>query len=171
MERARLGADAEPAGILTPARGGTIGLAAAEWASLAAALLHLWAVPNHWRDWAGYGAFFVVVFLAQGAYSLALPRLAERRWFLWSGLIGTIGLLVLWLQTRLSHPLAGPHRIHAEDFGTVDLMSASLEAVVVISLALILNRLIRGRPSAALSEPQSEIRLPRIRGSHAPEPS
>lgn len=108
--------------------------AAAEWLFLAAAVLHLGAVPGHAQTWIGYGAFFVLVGLAQGLYSLLLPRLGHSRRFLVVGIVSTLALLALWLDSRLWHPLVGPHRFHAEAFGILDVTCAVVELVAVVLL-------------------------------------
>lgn len=116
-----------------PAAGRT--LAAAEWLFLSAAVLHLLAVPGHASVWVGYAAFFVLTALAQGAYSLLLPRLAGQRWFLAAGLLSTTGLLGLWVQSRLWHTPVGPHRLHAEPFGLLDVTVAVVEVFALLCLA------------------------------------
>ena len=117
--------------------GWTVGrsLSSAEWLFLFAAVLHLLAVPDHAAEWVGYAAFFVVTALAQGAYSLLLPRLAGQRWFLVAGVLSTASLLGLWVQSRLWHTPVGPHRLHAEPFGLLDITVAVAEVVALLCLA------------------------------------
>lgn len=110
-------------------------VSAAEWLFLAAAVLHLLAVPGHAQVWVGYAAFFVLTALAQGVYSVLLPRLAHQRWFLAAGLTSTAALLALWIQSRLWHAPVGPHRLHAEEFGVLDVTVAVVEVLSVIALA------------------------------------
>src|SRR5215204_7659977 len=43
--------------------------------SLLAALVHLWVVPEHFEEWWGYGAFFVVAGAAQILYVLIVVLL------------------------------------------------------------------------------------------------
>ena len=135
-------------------------LSVAEWATLGAAMLHLWVVPDHWRQWSGYGAFFVAVFITQGVYSLALPRLAHRLPFLGGGAVATIGLLGLWLETHLRHAPVGPHRLHADEFGAVDLASAALETVAVIALVVLMKGLIDHRSPAEAQPSPSKWTTP-----------
>ena len=40
--------------------------------SLAAASIHVWAMPEHFEEWWGYGAFFVGAAVFQGLYGLVL---------------------------------------------------------------------------------------------------
>lgn len=107
---------------------------ATEWLSLVAALAHMWEVPEHWRVWWGYGAFFIAVAGVQGLYSVLLPKFARHVWFLVAGVAGTLMLLGIWLQSRLYHPPLGPHRLHREEFRTADRLSAVLEVAVVVLL-------------------------------------
>ncbi|MDQ3892310.1 MAG: hypothetical protein M3274_05380, partial [Actinomycetota bacterium] len=46
--------------------------------SLSAALIHLWVIPEHFEEWWGYGAFFLISAVAQGAYGAALLRWPRR---------------------------------------------------------------------------------------------
>lgn len=115
-------------------------LTAAEWLFLTAAVLHLLAVPGHASVWVGYAAFFVLTALAQGAYSLLLPRLAHHRWFLAAGLLSTTALLGLWIQSRLWHSPVGPHRLHPEPFGLLDVTCALIEVAALLCLAALYPR-------------------------------
>jgi hypothetical protein len=77
--------------------------------SVVAALAHLWAMPEHFREWWGYGAFFLVVALAQGLYGLGLLRWPSRALFV-AGLAGNLAVLGLFgvVHTR-GIPFFGPH--------------------------------------------------------------
>ena len=46
--------------------------------SLLTAAMHLWVVPEHLEEWWGYGAFFVVLAVAQGLCALVLLRRPSR---------------------------------------------------------------------------------------------
>ena len=112
----------------------------AEWLFLVAAVLHLLAVPEHAAIWVGYEVFFIVTAVVQGAYSLLLPRLFQQRWFLAVGVALTVGLLGLWVQSRLWHAPVGPHRLHAEPFGLLDVTVAVVELLTVLCLAALIAR-------------------------------
>lgn len=122
----------------------------AEWLFLVAAVLHLLAVPDHDAVWRGYSVFFVLVAVGQGLYSVLLPRLLDRRWFMLTGIVATAGLLALWLLTRLWHTPVGPHRLHAEPFGVLDLTVAVVEIAAAFCLAEAFPRSAR-RPGARSS--------------------
>lgn len=123
---------------------------AAEWLFLAAAVLHMCAVPGHAQEWIGYGVFFAVIALAQGLYSLLLPRLGHDLVFLTIGVLSTLSLLVLWLDSRLWHPLVGPHRLHAEPFGVLDVSCAVVEMAALFLLARSTAALLRRRTTRDL---------------------
>jgi hypothetical protein len=55
--------------------------------SLVAALVHLWVMPEHFEEWWGYGAFFLVSAIFQGAYAPALMRW-PRPWVFDLGILG-----------------------------------------------------------------------------------
>ena len=67
--------------------------------SLFAALVHLWATPEHLSEWWGYGAFFLAAALAQGVYAAALLRRPSRRLLL-AGILGNSSIVLLYLATR-----------------------------------------------------------------------
>src|SRR5215213_9529697 len=46
--------------------------------SLLAALIHLWAMPEHFEEWWGYGTFFLVSAVAQVVYVPLLLRWPNR---------------------------------------------------------------------------------------------
>ncbi len=76
--------------------------------SLAAALIHLWVTPEHFEEWWGYGAFFLVGAFAQGLYSAALLRWPSQLLLL-LGLIGNSSIILIYLLTRtVGIPLFGP---------------------------------------------------------------
>ncbi len=112
-------------------------LYAAATLSLVAALIHAWVMPEHFREWWGYGTFFLVVALAQWFYALALLRWPRRPTFL-IGIIGHLAIISLYIVTRTAGiPLFGPHAGEVEGIGLIDLTSKLAElALVIILVAL-----------------------------------
>jgi len=91
-------------------------------------------MPEHFREWWGYGAFFLVVALAQWFYALALLRWPRQSTFL-IGITGHLTIIGLYIVTRTTGiPLFGPHAGEVEDIGVVDLTSKLAELALVISL-------------------------------------
>ncbi len=113
-------------------------LYAAATLSMVAALIHAWVMPEHFREWWGYGIFFLIVALAQWFYALALLRWPRRRTFL-IGIIGNLAIIGLYIVTRTAGiPLFGPHAGEVEDIRVVDLTSKLAEFALVISLVALM---------------------------------
>ncbi|HEV8043664.1 MAG TPA: hypothetical protein VGP38_00660, partial [Rubrobacter sp.] len=74
-------------------------LYAASALSMVAALTHLWAMPEHFEEWWGYGIFFLVAAVAQGFYGLALLRRPGQP-LLVLGVGLNLAVVVLYVVTR-----------------------------------------------------------------------
>ena len=82
--------------------------------SALAALIHLWVMPEHFGEWWGYGAFFLVAASAQFLY-VPLLVLRPNRTVLLLGIIGNSAIVLLWLLTRVvGIPLFGPEAWEVE---------------------------------------------------------
>lgn len=102
--------------------------------SFLAALIHLSETPHHFEDWWGYGAFFLTVAGAQGAYSAALLHRASRSLFLF-GIAGNLALIFLYVITRTAGvPFFGPHAGEVEAVGAIDLACKLAEVALIIVL-------------------------------------
>ncbi len=112
--------------------------------SLVAALIHLWVMPEHFREWWGYGAFFLASALAQVLY---VPLLLGRpsRGILLLGIGGNLAIVSLYLLTRtVGIPLFGPHAGEVEGAGFMDLCATTSELGIAAALGALL---LRGLPS------------------------
>ena len=108
--------------------------------SLLAAAIHLWVMPEHLEEWWGYGAFFLVLAVAQGMYGLGLLRWPSRP-FLLLGVAGNLAVAILWLVTRTTGiPLLGPHAGEAEGVGVLDLACTLAEVGIVAGLGALAMR-------------------------------
>ena len=108
--------------------------------SLLAALIHLWVIPEHFEEWWGYGAFFLISAVAQGAYTGALLRW-PRRPLLLLGIGGNVSIIVLYLLTRtVGIPFFGPHAGEVEGVGVADLCATTSELALVVALLWVLLR-------------------------------
>ncbi len=108
--------------------------------SLVAALIHLWVMPEHFREWWGYGAFFLASALAQVLY---VPLLLGRpsRGILLLGVGGNLAIVSLYLLTRtVGIPLFGPHAGEVEGAGFMDLCATTSELGIAAALGALLLR-------------------------------
>ena len=122
--------------------------------SLAAALIHLWAAPEHLGEWWGYGAFFLATALGQGFYgaTLLLRGLGRRRSLFLLGALGNLAIVALYMFTRtVGIPLLGPHAGEVEGIAPLGLAATASELALVVALgALALDRdLLAGRRGTA----------------------
>ncbi len=108
--------------------------------SLLAALIHLWVTPEHFGEWWGYGAFFLVAALAQVLYA-PLVLVWPTRVVLLLGIGGNLAIVVLYLLTRtVGIPLFGPGAGEVEGAGFVDLCATASEAGIAVALVAALLR-------------------------------
>jgi MFS family permease len=115
--------------------------------SLLAALIHLWVIPEHFEEWWGYGAFFLICAVAQGVYGAALLRW-PRRPLLLLGIGGNVSIIALYLLTRtVGIPFFGPHAGEVEGVGVTDVCATASELGLVVVL---LGVLLRGLPRERL---------------------
>jgi hypothetical protein len=107
--------------------------------SAIAALIHYSVMPEHFAEWWGYGAFFLVAATAQAVYAVWLLR--ERpSWLLWAGIVGNLAIIALWSVTRtIGIPLFGPHAGEVETIGAIDVVSKIAEALLIAILAVLLR--------------------------------
>ncbi len=122
-----------------PNRSKTVLYAAAAF-SLLAAVIHLWAMPEHFEEWWGYGAFFLVSAVAQGFYGAALLRWPSRPLLL-LGTGGNLSIVALYLVTRtVGIPFFGSHAGEVEGVGFAELSATTAELALVVSLGAVLLR-------------------------------
>jgi hypothetical protein len=108
--------------------------------SLLAALIHLWVTPEHFEEWWGYGAFFLVAALAQVLYA-PLVLVWPTRVVLLLGIGGNIAVVALYLLTRtVGIPLFGPGAGEVEGVGFVDWCATASEVGIAVALGAALLR-------------------------------
>ena len=103
--------------------------------SLAAALIHAWAAPGHFEHWWGYGTFFLVTAVAQGAYGLALLRRRLRPSLFLPGGVGNLAIIILYTVIHIAGiSLFGPEAGEVEGLGSLDLCATILGMALVATL-------------------------------------
>jgi hypothetical protein len=108
--------------------------------SLLAALIHLWVTPEHFEEWWGYGAFFLMAALAQVLYA-PLVLVWPTRVVLLGGIGGNLAIVALYLLTRtVGIPLFGPGAGEVEGVGFVDLCATASEVGIAVALGAALLR-------------------------------
>jgi hypothetical protein len=108
--------------------------------SLLAGLVHLWVTPEHFEEWWGYGAFFVVAAAAQLLYAPTV-LIWPSRTVLLGGIAGNLAIVALYLLTRTAGiPLFGPEAGEVEGFGFLDVCATASEAGIALALGAALLR-------------------------------
>jgi hypothetical protein len=111
-------------------------------ACVVAAGIHVAVAPEHFRESALYGAFFVTAAACQlaGAATLLLVR---SRLFTSFVAVGNAVIVLLWLVTRVVGIPVGPQAGEVERFQLLDISASTAEAAVVVCCALALHRVTR----------------------------
>ena len=108
--------------------------------SLLAGLIHLWVTPEHFEEWRGYGAFFLVAAAAQILY-VPIVLLWPTRIILLGGIMGNLAIVGLYLLTRtVGIPFFGPEAGEVEGFGFVDVCATASEVGIAVALGAALLR-------------------------------
>ncbi|MDP9351023.1 MAG: hypothetical protein M3P51_05725 [Chloroflexota bacterium] len=146
------GATGTDAGTTSATQATQVRYAAAD-LSLVAALIHAWAIPEHFGEWWGYGIFFLVVAVAQAYLSDGLLYRPRPRLFL-AGIAGNLAVVALYVATRsVGIPVFGPHAGEVEPVGAIDLASVLAEVALIAALV-------------ALSRFSSPVESPMMRRAH-----
>jgi len=112
--------------------------------SLAAALAHLWATPEHLAEWWGYGAFFLAAALLQGSFAALVLRWAGVYPLLVAGIGGNLGLVLVFVLTRTTGVHVGPHAGVVEAAAPLDVAAMVAELGAVVALTVLLGGRYRG---------------------------
>jgi hypothetical protein len=126
-------------------------LYAASALSLLAGLIHLWVTPEHFEEWWGYGAFFVVAGAAQILY-VPIVLLLPTRIVLLGGIVGNLAIVGLYLLTRtVGIPVFGPEAGEVERVGFMDLCATTSEVGIAVALGALLRKTDMSRTRAMQS--------------------
>lgn len=139
-------------------RNAFVGIAAV--LSLLAGYIHLLVMPEHFKEWWGYGIFFLVIAVAQTVYAGAILFRPQRA-LLAIGIVGNLVLILFWLWTRtVGIPPVGPGAGEREAIASIDLASKAVELALVITLVVLASDRVTGDASEH----------PRAMGRRAAEP-
>ena len=134
--------------------------------SLLAGLIHLWVMPEHFQEWWGYGAYFLVAAVAQVVYVPLLLRWTNRSVLLLLGITGNSAIVLLYLFTRVvGVPLFGSEAGEVEGVGIIDVCATSSEAAIVVALGVLLLWRLAGERTTLIGLVLSAILLV---GAHLP---
>jgi hypothetical protein len=134
--------------------------------SLLAGLIHLWVMPEHFQEWWGYGAFFLVAAVAQVVYVPLLLRWTNRSVLLFLGITGNSAIVLLYLFTRVvGVPLFGSEAGEVEAVGIIDVCATASEAAIVVALGVLLLWRLAGERTTLIGLVLSAILLV---GAHLP---
>jgi hypothetical protein len=111
-------------------------LAAVATVSVASALIHFAAVPEHWADYRIAAVFFVGLGIFQVVWA-ALVMGRPSRLLYAVGAAASLLTIGIWIASRTSGLPFGPFAGVAERAGRADIVSTILEEVLVVALILL----------------------------------
>lgn len=114
--------------------------------SFSAALIHFSVAPAHFREYWGFGVFFVVVAALQLGWAELARRYGPDARPLLVGLVGNLAVAALWLASRTVGLPVGPEAGQAEGLGLHDVLATLDELGIAALCALLLTS--RGRRAA-----------------------
>ena len=123
---------------------------AAAFLSISAAFIHSYVVPEHLREWWGYGTFFIAATVLQALYGIIIlmqPWLYERDGSLKArsagyekllyllGIFGNAAVIGLYIITRtMGMPLFGPEAGKVEPVTLIGIASKITEVLTIVCL-------------------------------------
>lgn len=130
--------------------------------SLFAGLIHLWAGPEHVKEWWVYGLFFYGAAAAQAGFGLMLLTQGVEGWGGWTavrgkvyllGVWGNLAIIALWVVSRTVGVPVGPEAFDPEGIGAEDLASKVVEVALVACLLRLraLDRAAKGPTRTSLA--------------------
>jgi hypothetical protein len=100
---------------------------------------------GNYQEWWGYGAFFLILAAAQGAYSVALLR-RYRQAVILLGIAGNLGIVLIYI---------GAVSVHIESVGLLNLASKAVEVALVILLTLMLRSYWAPEPPPVMAQAET----------------
>lgn len=107
--------------------------------SMAAALIHLAVVAQHFDEYWLYGWFFVVIGIAQLAWAAAVV-VRPARWSFIAAAALNAAIAIVWVVSRNYGTIVGPDATEPARAGFGDIVSTALEVAIVVGIAFLLLR-------------------------------
>jgi hypothetical protein len=132
-----------------------------------AAGIHLGVAPEHFGEWWGYGAFFVLAAAGECAL-VGMLVLRPRVWVLQVGIWTTLATILMYLVSRTSGIPLGPHAGVVEPVELSGLAATAAEAALIVVLCRLLAGRERRRTLNALGLVGAALWLAALTGALAP---
>jgi len=169
--RSPIGPAAPVAQVASPGAEGTA-LAGGTFAAVAilsgvAAGIHLGVAPEHFAEWWGYGAFFVLAAVGECAL-VALLALRPRAWVVQAGIWASLATMLMYLLSRTAGIPLGPATGIVEPVELPGLAATVAEAALVVVLCGLLAGRERVRTLNALGLVGAALWVAALAGALAP---
>jgi len=132
-----------------------------------AAGIHLGVAPEHFGEWWGYGAFFVLAAVGECAL-VALLALRPRAWVVQAGIWASLATILMYLLSRTSGIPLGPATGVVEPVEPAGLAATAAEAALVVVLCALLTGRGRMRTLNALGLVGGALWIAALTGALAP---
>ena len=101
--------------------------------SAGAGAIHLYAIPEHLKEYWPFAAFFAGVAAFQAAWALAVLARPQRGLY-GIGAVASAGLITLWALSRTSGLPLGPEPWHPEAASLPDVLAVALESGLILTI-------------------------------------
>jgi hypothetical protein len=132
-----------------------------------AAGIHLGVAPHHFAEWWGYGAFFVLAAVAEGAL-IALLALRPRAWVVQAGIWVSLATMLMYVVSRTSGIPLGPQTGVVEPVELAGLAATTAEGALVVVLCRLLAGRARARTMNSLGLVGAALWIAALSGALAP---
>jgi hypothetical protein len=132
-----------------------------------AAGIHLGVAPEHFGEWWGYGAFFVIAAAGECAL-VVLLALRPRAWVLQVGIWATLATILMYLVSRTSGIPLGPETGVVEPVELPGLAATAAEGALLVVLCRLLAGRERRRTLNALGLVGAALWVAALSGALAP---
>ena len=132
-----------------------------------AAGIHLSVAPEHFKEWWGYGAFFMFTALGECAL-VVLLALRPRAWVVQAGIWASLATMLMYLVSRTSGIPLGPAAGIVEPVELPGLGATAAEWAVVVMLCQLLPGRARAYTLIALGLTGAALWIAALAGALAP---